>query len=195
MKPGTNKIFNKTVAKRFAIVIAGLLLAALTTFAVLGYNHFKSLQEKVSSIDTRLSEFIAGPAESNEEVDSGSIEYVLAKQEVRTVGSSTEYDQTEQKYIYEPTEVLEVTLDVTNGTEYLYDSAMTRIFAETAGGTLVSDDRYSINENDVRGEQSLTLAPNGKGKLVLYFIVGDKEFSSIFVDDSGNFGKTYSLDL
>lgn len=201
MKQIVNKIFNRTVAKRFFVVVAALLLAGLTATAVYGYQQFSSLQKNVADISAKLDEITGGQSVDEnytpgEETEPGVVEFTLDKQEVRTVDFATTYDQATQEYVYEPTELLVVTLDIVNNSAFLYDASTTRFYAATAQGTLKSDDSYSVKTEDINGSGLLTLAPQGAGEVVLYFELGADDFASLFIDDTmGYSGQTYSIEL
>jgi hypothetical protein len=194
------KIFNKTVWKRIAIAVASLLLVGLVAAAVYGYIQFQSLHQKVSSIDTDLSNLL-GTSEGDEsnpaaegDGEARTIDISLVKKEVRTVRFSASYDQTSGETTYEPREVLEVTLKAVNNSDSLYD-ASSRFFAATNEGKLVTDAAYGVHPDDIRGESTLTLAPKGTGTIVLYFELDGRTFSSVFYEDTYGYSGTYSVDL
>lgn len=197
MKQERRKIFNRNTVTWIIRIGLVLVLAALVAVSIIGYRGFTALHQKVEDIDTRLTEFMNPPAENTEytEEEVGKISFAIASQQVRTVEYATTYDQTIQDYVYEPKEVLEVTLDVKNATTNLYDGTNTRIYASTKQGNLIADSAYSIKSDELNGDSALTLAPGGTGKMTLYFLVDGKEFDSIFIDDSSNFGLTYTIQL
>jgi hypothetical protein len=195
------KIFNKTIWKRIAIVVASLVLAALVAAAVYGYIQFQSLQQKVGTIDTDLSNLLgtSNGDESNTtnegDSESRTIDISLVKKEVRTVRFSDSYDQSTGETTYEPREVLEVTLKVVNNSDSLYEMS-SRFFAATKEGKLVTDSSYSVHEDDKRGDEyTLTLAPKGTGTIVLYFELDGRTFSSVFYGDEYGYSGTYNIDL
>jgi hypothetical protein len=195
------KIFNKTIWKRIAIAVASLVLAALVAAAVYGYIQFQSLQQKVGTIDTDLSNLLgtSNGDESNTtnegDSESRTLDISLVKKEVRTVRFSDSYDQATGETTYEPRELLEVTLKAVNNSDALLYEASSRFFAATNEGKLVTDASYGVHEDDKRGESTLTLAPKGTGTIVLYFELDGRTFSSVFYEDTYGYSGTYSVDL
>lgn len=196
-KKKKKKIFTKSFFKTTGVIVLVLVLAALIAGGVYGYQMLQSVDKKVSELDARFEKAL--PEQDQEEIvedvpedQPPVLEYELTEKKTVTKSFLTAYDQTTGEPIYEPTDLLELTVKVTNYTGTLYDGS-SRFFVATRDGALVSDSGYSISDLDKAGPSSVTLAPNGVGSVVLYFEIDDRSFSSLYIDDIS--GTSTSIDL
>ena len=188
MEQTKKKRINTRVLKWIAAIVTLLLIAGLIAVAVLGYFRLQGIDAKIAEVADRTTEieryalFNYGSDAEVIEGETQALSYEIVDTQVKTVQFSTTFNQETQTFQYEPREVLEVTIRITNGTDTLYDNS-SQFFATTSDGTLVSDSSFQLQEDEIVGSTSVRLAPNGSGLGVFYYELDGRTFESIFVQD------------